>query len=293
MRRALLIYNPAAGRRRHQRWLPGLLERLSPSFTVEPIATGAPGDATRICRDLAAGRGAPQAEVAFILGGDGTVREAAVGLMGSEIVLGILPGGTANVLARALGLPADPLAAAALLGSLPTRSMDVGLCGGTPFLMMASSGLDATALGEVDLGLKASLGPAGVFLSGVGSWWRYGYPPLELEADGEGIEATFASVCNVPLYGGPFKLAPDARFDDRRLDLVVFRGRGRLATLGFAWDVLRGGHAQRPDVAVRQVSEVVFHGPAAGCLQVDGDLCAEHLPARVTVADARLQVLAP
>ena len=74
MRRALLIYNPAAGRRRHQRWLPGLVERLSPSFVVEPIATGAPGDATRICRELAAGQGVPQAEVVFILGGDGETK---------------------------------------------------------------------------------------------------------------------------------------------------------------------------------------------------------------------------
>lgn len=285
--RAVLIYNPAAGRRGHKRLLPRLMETLERSgLALEAVATAAPGDATRIAREAA---NAGDRDGVLVLGGDGTVREAAVGLLDTGVPLGILPGGTANVLAQALGFPTDPLHAATLLHDSSVRSFDVGLCGETPFLMMASSGLDAVVMGSVDPGLKATFGPAGVFLSGLKSWWTYDYPELTLEVDGETVRATFAAACNIPLYGGPFRLAPEARFDDGLLDVALFRG-GRGDTVGFAVDVLRGSHLDRPDVEVRRVEEVVFHGPEGTCLQVDGDACGESLPARTRVGDRKLQV---
>jgi diacylglycerol kinase (ATP) len=290
VRRAVLIYNPAAGKGRHERMLPGLLAVLGDGLAIEAAPTRGPGDAGRIAREAAD----DGAEVVLALGGDGTVRETCAGLLeaerGGEVALGVLPGGTTNVLAQALGLPALPLDAARLLSRLDPRPLDVGRCGATPFLMMASSGLDAVALQSVDAGLKSTLGPAGVLLSSLRTWWSYEYPALRVLADGVALEATFAVVTNIPLYGGPYRLAPDARHDDGLLHLVLFSG-GRLETLGFAMDVLRGGHVHRGDVTVRVVREAVFEGP--GCLQVDGDLCAEKLPARVTVDPARLRVLSP
>lgn len=287
--RAVLVYNPAAGRRGQMRLLPRLTAHLERTgFEIEAVATTGPDDATRIARE-AAERG--DCEAVLVLGGDGTVREAAAGLVDTELALGILPGGTANVLAQALGLPNHPLRAAAVLHECSVRSFDVGVCGDTPFLMMASSGLDAVIMGQVDPRLKAVFGPTGVVLSGLKSWWGYGYPELHLEADGEPLTATFAAACNIPLYGGPYRLAPDARFDDGRLDLALFHG-GRSQTLAFAVDVLRGGHLKRPDVEIRRIEEIVFHGPEGGCLQVDGDGCAEPLPARVRIGPQTLRVLA-
>ena len=287
--RVVLIYNPAAGRRKQKRLLPRLIETLEASgFEIEAVGTAGPDDATRIAREAVGGG---DRDAVLVLGGDGTVREAAVGLLDTEVPLGILPAGTANVLAQALGFPTEPLQVASLLGESSIRSFDVGLCGDTPFLMMASSGLDAVVMGEVDPGLKATFGPAGVFLSGLKSWWTYDYPELTLEVDGEIVHATLAAACNIPLYGGPFRLAPDARFDDGLLDLALFRG-GRGATVGFAVDVLRGTHLSRPDVEIRRVEEVIFRGPEAICLQIDGDACEEPLPAPVRVGDRKLRVLA-
>jgi YegS/Rv2252/BmrU family lipid kinase len=289
LRRALLIYNPAAGRQRARRHLPRLLAALAGSgYAAEPAPTAAGGDATRLARE---GASDGRFDAVLVLGGDGTVRETAVGLLGSATPLGILPGGTANVLARALGVPGRSLAAAAALGSLAPRSMDVGLCGATPFLMMASSGLDAEVMATVDPGLKAALGAAGVAVSGVRGWWRYSYPPLSLAADGEPLSCTFAAVCNIPLYGGPFRLAPEARWDDGQLDLVLFRG-GRGETLSFAWDLVRGRASRRGDVVTRRVREVVFETPPDGRLQVDGDHCREVFPVTVGLHRERLQVLA-
>jgi diacylglycerol kinase (ATP) len=289
-RRAALLYNPAAGRRRHARRLGDLLAALAAAgWTAEPAPTPGPGAATAMARELAAS-GDVQAVLAF--GGDGTVREVAAGLVGSGIALGILPGGTVNLLARALGLPAEPRAAAAALADLAPRPLDVGLAGGTPFLMMVSAGLDGAALAALDGRFKGRLGRSAVAVQGLREWWRYGYPELEVQADGRSLAATFAAVANIPLYGGPFRLVPDARPDDGRLDLLVFQG-GRASTVRFAWDLLRGAHVHRDDVTILPVQEVHLAGPPGAIAQIDGDPCPEPLPLRIRLAPEKLLVLAP
>ena len=233
-------------------------------------------------------------DAVFALGGDGTAREVAAGLLGSPMRLGILPGGTVNLLARSLGLPRDPVAAAILLCHLTPRPFDVGLAGATPFLMMTSAGLDARALTALDRRFKSRLGEAAVFLQGVREWWRYGYPGMEIVADGQLVpEASFLAVSNIPYYAGPFRMAPAARSDNRLLELVSFHGTGRGATLGFIRDVVLGRHTRRRDVAVRTVSEVVFKVPAGSAMQVDGDPVSEGASVHVRLAEEPLMVLAP
>lgn len=291
MRDALLIYNPTSGRRRHRGRLGALLAALGAGgWRVEPAATTARGDATRLAAEAAAAG----AEAVFVYAGDGTVREAAAGLLGGEVPLGILPGGTANVLAHALGLPRRPLAAARAHARSERRPFDVGLCGSTPFLMMASAGLDAAVVARQQPTLKTWLGRTGVLLQGLGECWRYPYPPLTLTADGKPLPpATFAAVCNIPFYAGRFALAPAARWDDRRLDLVTFHGTGPRATLGFALALATGRHFAHADVAAAIAEEIVLDGPRGLCLQVDGDSCTEPLPATVRLAEERLPVLVP
>lgn len=289
MRRAALIYNPRSGRQRHDRLMDAILAALrAGGFEVEPAPTTFAGQAIELARERSR-----EKEVVFAYGGDGTMREVAAGLLGSPAALGVLAGGTANLLARSLGIPADPLAAAALLGRLPARSIDVGLAGAHPFLMMVSAGLDAALLASLDVRLKWRFGKGAIAWQGLAEWWRYPYPPLEITADGERLEASFAAVSNTPYYAGAFRLAPDARPDDGWFELVLFRGTGRAATLGFTFDLLRSAHARRRDVEIRRVREVIFEGPAGAPSQVDGDVCQERLPFAVRLAPERLLVLAP
>ena len=289
MRRAALIYNPRSGRQRHARVLDDILAALrAGGFAVDPVPTAFPGEATELARERSR-----EAEVVFAFGGDGTMREVAAGLLGTPAALGVLPGGTANLLARALGLPPDPVKAAAVLVRLQARPLDVGLAGEHPFLMMVSAGLDANVLAVLDTRLKWRFGKGAILYQGVCEWWRYPYPQLAITADGEPLTATFAAVANIPLYGGPFRLAPAARPDDGWLDLVAFRGTGRAATLAFTLDLLRSGHLRRRDVEVRRVREAVFAAPAGAPAQIDGDVCQERLPLAVRLAPQRLLVLAP
>ena len=290
MRRAALIYNPRAGRQRHARVLDAILDRLRRGgFEPAPSPTSHPGEATELARAGAA----DGAEAVFAFGGDGTVREVAAGLRGSGAALGILPGGTVNLLARALGLPRDPVAAAAAAGALPARPLDLGLAGDSPFLMMVSTGLDASVLSTLDPSFKWRFGQAAIVCQGVYEWWRYGYPRIEVVADGERLEASFAAVSNIPYYGGTFSLAPAARPDSGSLELVLFHGRGKADTVGFALDVLRAAHLRRKDVTVRRVDEVLLAAPEGAVAQVDGDVCQERLPVQVRLAPEPLLVLAP
>ena len=293
MRRAALIYNPTSGRRKHARVLDTVLATLRDGgFAVEPVPTSYAGEATVLAR----GQAADGCEVVFSFGGDGTAREVAAGLLGTPAALGFLPGGTANVLSHGFGLPNDPVRAAAELCTAPVRDFDVGLAGGQsggPFLMQVSAGLDATILAALDLRLKRRLGKGAYVWQGLREWWRYGYPDLDITADGKRLTATFAAVANIPFYAGSYRLAPDAQPDNRRFDLVLFHGRGRLATLGFAIDLFRGAHIRRRDVTVLRAEEIVLAGPAGAAAQVDGDLCAERLPLTVRLAPDSLKVLFP
>ena len=296
MRRAALIYNPTSGRRRHAHVLDDILAALrGGGFAVEPAPTSHAGEATLLARDLAK---AGNTEVVFSFGGDGTAREVAAGLLGSPVALGFLPGGTANLLALGFGLPPDPVRAAAVLCTATARDFDVGLAEqgsgkSVPFLMMVSAGLDATILASLDLRLKYRFGKGAIVWQGLREWWRYPYPDLEIVAEGRRHTATFAAVANIPYYGGSFRLAPDARPDNRLLELVLFHGRGRRATISFALDLLRGAHLRRRDVTVLRVEEALLAGPPGGAAQIDGDLCDDRLPLSIKLAPERLRALFP
>ncbi len=289
MRRAVLIYNPKSGRGHHADLLPALLAALRQGgIAATPHPTAAPGHASGLARE-AAGR----AELALAFGGDGTVREVACGLLGTGRTLGILPGGTTNVLARALGLPLDPLVAAAEAGRLPVRTLDVGLAGEQPFLMMVSAGIDARILARIDAGWKRRFGQAAIAAQAVRDWWEYDYPELELRCGDRSLAGSFVAVANIPLYAGRFVLAPEARPDDGRLDGVVLHPLGRRANLGFALDLFLARHQERGHVAFLPLREGVLSGPPGAAYQIDGDVGAGCLPVAIGLSPHRLPVLAP
>jgi diacylglycerol kinase family enzyme len=292
MRPAVLIYNPRAGHGR----AAGRLGRLSDilrscGWAAEPRATIGPGHATALARQAAAGGAA----AVFVYGGDGTLREAAAGVLGREVPLGFLPGGTANVMRRELGLPRRPEAAARALADARPRMWDVGLCGGEPFLMMASAGLDAAVLTATSTAAKGLLGSTAVIASALSQWWSYGYPTIELRADGEPLAGSLIVVGNISRYGGPWRILPAARSDDRQLDLLVLAGAGRLASLGFARDLflLRGRHPRRRDVSLARVQRVELLGPPGLPIQLDGDPRPLAPPLEITLATERVRLLSP
>lgn len=291
MPRVLLIENPHAGGVRGARRLAAARAALHHGGAeVEEAPCDDPGASARAARDAAeTGR----FDAVFVLGGDGTVRAVASGLRGSAIPLGVLPGGTTNVVAAALGVPEDVSSAvASLLGGEP-RALDLGLCGDAPFLMQATAGLDARIMSRVDPRLKRRLGKGAVVLAAIREWARYRFPVIEIEVDGQRELATGVAVCNLSEYAGRFRMTPDGRPDDRQLELLVFRGRRRRDALGFALALAAGRHSRRRDVSIRPVDEVTLLGPPDTPMQIDGDPWPARYPLRLRLAPDRLLVIVP
>lgn len=296
MPRALLIHNPAAGARRNKdlpREVASILAEGGLGVDLRPTASAR--EATAIARDAAT---AGRVERIFTLGGDGTLRAAAQGLLGSEIALAPVPAGTTNVVARCLGIPRNPRRAARALATATPTASDVGLCTDAAgraevFLMQASLGLDAAIMAAVSARAKNVGGRVAVALLGLPAWWRYTYPRIRYQADGTASRATHLVAANIPHYGGGFRIAPDAGFSTHRLHLVTFAGRGRWAALAFAAALMRGRHRARPDVTGRTVREVTIAAPLEAPVQLDGDALSMAAPLTLRLADERLRLLVP
>lgn len=237
--RVLVIINPGAGQGAH---LPGFLRRLLRLKTKEVLDAGvlkarieagfqaqgiAPtieytlhaGHATQLSR-LAAAQGY---DAVVAVGGDGTVNEVVNGLAGSGTALGIVPAGTANLLASELNLPADIAAACAVIAAGRTQTIDLGAIDGRYFTMMAGVGFDAHVVRLVDRKLKGRWGAFSYLIILVAEIMRYSFQPIQaITETGEHLSGYYLFVQNATSYGSGFAASPESRLDDGLLELVVF-----------------------------------------------------------------------
>src|SRR5215211_243182 len=196
-RKATLISNPKTGRyasrRRPVEQLAAQLESLG--VKVDLRLTQGPGDATEIAA-RAARNGSSDVIVA---GGDGTINEAIQGLAGTNARLGILPRGTANVLARELGLPLDDQQAVAVAAQGKSRKIYLGIAinettnESRHFVLMAGIGLDASVVKRVQPSLKKRIGKGAFWLSGLSHLATWNPQPFTLEFGEDKYTATFAT----------------------------------------------------------------------------------------------------
>ncbi|MCI0340620.1 MAG: diacylglycerol kinase family lipid kinase [Planctomycetales bacterium] len=232
MRPILLIANPISGRGAAARVVPEVQRGLEArGFAVDVHTTTGPGDATRAAREAPAGVAAVVA-----VGGDGTVTEVAEGLRGREIPLGIVPIGTANVLAREVGLPRkDVEALTAIIAAGRVRRLDAGELNGRLFLLVVGAGFD----GEIAHRHKRGPDGSNSYSQYVGAFFgtllTSPFPGMRIEVDGKVVatDAAHASVGNTRNYGGPFQVTSLARPDDGLLDVTWLEGRSLPRWLGF------------------------------------------------------------
>jgi diacylglycerol kinase (ATP) len=235
------------------------------------------------------------AELVVAVGGDGTVRACAQALAGGPVPLAIVPRGTANLVAAALGLPSSLGAALDVAFGPHERRIDLAVADGVTFAAMAGIGLDAAVVGATASGLKGAAGWLGYAATGVG---RLAGPSIRFEIcldDGEPLarQARSVVVGNVGLLPGGFVLLPEARPDDGRLDVGILAPAGPFGWPRVGWRVVtRSRHGDRllERFQARRV-EITAGVPLPR--QADGELIGPGDSLTVTLAPGGLLVRVP
>jgi diacylglycerol kinase (ATP) len=238
----LLIVNPTAGRRRR-----GLVDAVvsrvrAEGWTVDVVETTAAGDARRLAATCDAGRYG----VIAVAGGDGTINEVVNGLAGRNDApaVGIVPLGTANVLAHELGLGFSATAVArTMVGGrelLVQPGEAVNGSGARCFSLMAGAGFDAKVVAGVSARLKRRLGRAAYVWRSLVEARRYRPVRYEVEIDGVRHEASSVIVTRSRHYAGPYVVAPDAALGTPVLHVCLFERWGRSQTFRYGLALLRG-----------------------------------------------------
>ena len=213
-------------------------------------------------------------------GGDGTVSAVADALAGSGTPMGILPMGTANVLARELEIPLDVDAAARLLvDDHDVVAIDAMRVGGRHYLTQVGVGLDALMIRDTPTEQKRRFGKLAYLWSAAKHLVGFQPRRFTLEIDGKTIKrsASQVVVANVGTLGQPpFRWGPDIRVDDGTLDVFVSKARTLLHYLRLAWHVVTRQHKADPNVRYYQARRSVAIATRRPVpVQADGEVIGE------------------
>ena len=302
MRRALLLYNPVAGRFPVKPFLKSALKALAESgWQTETLATQSGKHAVESARQAAN----EKFDAVFASGGDGTISQAAAGLVGSQTALGILPSGTANVLALELGLPVFSWTRwralkenAQTLANAPIRAVDVGLCNGQPFLLWAGMGLDAMTIHALEPRIRVEKFFAFPEYFGATVWnaAQWGGVDLRLWADGQEVEGRFmvAVANNIRRYmGGLAVLSPEAHMDDGEFDLWLLSGNNLGDALLRAYELWRGHHLSSDKARRIPFRTLRVEADSPFLVQADGEPRPETREVVIAIQPRALRMLIP
>jgi YegS/Rv2252/BmrU family lipid kinase len=258
------------------------------------VPTTGPGTAGDIaCKAIGEG-----SELILAAGGDGTLNEVIQGMAHSAVPLGILPAGTANVLATEIGLGRNLERAVKIIPKCVTRRIALGRvdCGEKKryFLSMAGAGFDAQIVYNLASGLKEKLGKAAYWVAGFAHALER-FPEFEIEIDGRArATGSFALASRVRNYGGDFEIARHASLSADRFEVVLFRGRYALPYFKYLCGMIAGRLEGMGGVSFQTGKEVRVFDPADRRIhiQVDGEY-AGRLPATIVIVPGALTLLVP
>ncbi|WP_039885402.1 diacylglycerol kinase family protein [Acidocella sp. MX-AZ02] len=287
----LVIFNPVAGRRRATALWRVLDLLVENGVKIEVAETQHAGHATDLARQAAR-------EGAFMVvaaGGDGTIAEVANGLIGTDTALGIIPLGTANVLAKEYGLSTHPRGIANTLAYKRCKPLWPGVAQlpgqGHVFVQMLGLGFDGAVVKGVRPLLKRAIGKGAYVWQSVWESVAYDFPPVQLSVDGVTHQAASVVVSKGRLYGGPYLLAPLAQPGQPGFQVVLFEKPGTLPALLSGAALPLGLLPRCPGVRVLAGSHVEFSAPNGRIsTHADGDTLPA-LPRGVVSAQAPISLI--
>jgi diacylglycerol kinase (ATP) len=239
-------------------------------------------------------RQAAGCDLIIVGGGDGTLNAATPALMAAGLPVGILPLGTANDLAKTLGIPADPLLAVQLIVNGSTRPMDVGMVNDKPFLNVASIGFSAELADGLSAQAKKTWGRFGYALAAFRLLRRMRRFTLFIEHDGqlEKVKTVQASVGNGRHYGGGMTVEQSASADDGQLDFYSLEVRHWWELLALFPRLRSGTHGSTRKVRAFQTTGIRLSTRRPMPINTDGELTTQ-TPAVFRIEPDALQVYRP
>lgn len=277
--RCKLIVNPHSGPWDVRPELAAVLNHLdNHGWKASLHNTEQPGEATALAREAVH----EKADAVLVVGGDGTINEVVNGLAESPVALGVLPGGTGNVWAKALGLPTrSPLHLMPLLDSVralvpgTTRRIDLGKANGRYFLQWTGLGLDAevTYAMEPRTRRQRRLGIVAYLAAGVATAAHMAGTRTRIWIDDQRVyrRSILVVVSNSRIYSAGLTMATDARLDDGLLDVDVFAGTGFGDSMRTALGVISGLHVRDPRHSVYRGRTIEVESDRPLAVHVDGE----------------------
>ncbi len=290
-RRVLVIHNPTAGRNRLKRLALVMDQLRALGCQVTSRETTRRGDAEEFARQA----DPAQIDLVAAAGGDGTVNEVVNGLVRGPggVSVGVIPLGTANVLAAEICLnPKDIGAVAATLAFGPTRTVHLGQANGRHFVLMAGAGLDAHVVEGVNIALKRRTGKLAYVVESIRQAFGYDFPQLTIRANGQVYECHMAVACKGRYYGGPFIAAPDARLDRPTLEICILPGKGVTGMMRYGLALPLNKLPHLPEITMISTDRATILGPRGAPLQGDGDILAR-LPVELRIAHETVDLAVP
>jgi diacylglycerol kinase (ATP) len=290
MKRGFLIFNPSAGSRAKT---PLRIKEVVRQFAAQkiemvPSPTEPGGSVIAQVQELIPEK--PDLMVTW--GGDGTINEVVNGIFGHKIPLGILPGGTANLMVREIGIPQNLSKAIHVIGSGRRRKISVGQANDRYFLLMVGIGFDSAVIQNVNVSIKRKLGVLAFGISALHTAVNYQFPQFRVEFDGQQSDCAFAVVCNARHYAAYFVLTPEADISDEYFYLCLFKDPGLARLFRYAFHALRRTHVQLPSVQVIRAKNVLVTGQETVAVQADGELVGS-LPLKFSIHPRSLEVFCP
>jgi diacylglycerol kinase (ATP) len=286
-----LLVNPAAGRGRALRRLDAAIRALSHNGPLDVVRTEQSGDEARLALESAR----DGVRTLVVLGGDGTVSRVAGALVtaGAETTLAILAAGTGNDFAKSLGAPVHDYAAMAeRIARGETRRVDVGRLAGRPFVNAAGFGFDVAVLERMTRA-RWLRGDALYIASALAELFRFDGFDARVRVAPGAFDAharwLLVVIANGQWFGGSFRIAPGARLDDGRLDLVLVGNAGAWRRTRLFLAAPFGRHVTQPGVSCQRAADALVEADVPAACELDGERHA--LDGRLATIDVRPSAL--
>lgn len=294
MKRARLIYNPSSGREEFTKRLSEILDMFEQAgYETSCHATKGPGDAT-LAAEIAVQR---RFDLIIAAGGDGTLYEVVNGMAErpGRPPLGIIPAGTTNDFARAVGLPIRniPKACEQIINGV-AQPIDIGKINDKYFINIAGFGALTDLTYEVPSKLKTVMGQLAYYIKGIEKLPFIRPSQVRIETEYRVIEEEIMLflISNSNSVGGLEKLAPNADLSDGKFDCLIVRKTTLPDFLRIASRVIKGDHIKEPDVIYFQTKRLKATSSANVMINLDGELGGQ-LPIDFTALPSHIDVIMP